>query len=148
MNASQTDVFKIVDRRVVEYLLDNDISKEEEAELVDVMTTYKNLVIAGEIPLKSVGKTFRDIMDLHKLKQTKIREAKKVEEQKNMDTPIAARVHHLIDKIAKKYGVKEKSEELQEVDTMWVEKLPEPKERGTLGVKTGRLLTQIEKRMI
>ena len=47
-----------------------------------------------------------------------MRETAKKEEQKNMDTPIAARVDHLIDKIAKKYGVKEKSEELQEVHDM------------------------------
>ena len=34
------------------------------------------------------------------------------------------------------------------VDTMWVEKLPEPTELGTLGMKTGRLLTWIENSMI
>ena len=71
MNASQTETFKLVDKRVVEYLLDNNISDEEEADIVDVMTEYKNLVIEGHIPLKSVGKAFRDIIDLHKHKQAK-----------------------------------------------------------------------------
>jgi len=198
-------------------------------------------VIDGDIPLKSPMKAFYDIIARHKHKKTKIRETEKVEEQKNMDTTVATEVHHLIEKTAKKYGIKKKSDEFKElhdqadslfeqmpdldgkppeqfvdalfnivvgdlpdkkprkpknpmlstsslkqhyrrsrpnwrglhrkvlseisiwlfkgrqqrelstwnmVDTMWVEKLPEPKELGILGMRTGKLLTQIEKPMI
>ena len=82
MNASQKATFDLVDKRVVDYLLDNNISDEEEADILDVMTEYKNLVIEGKSPLKSVGKAFRDIIDLHEHKQKKISEAEKLRNKK------------------------------------------------------------------
>ena len=41
------EVFKLLDQKVVKYLLDNNINEAEEADIVDIMTEYKQLVRDG-----------------------------------------------------------------------------------------------------
>ena len=85
------EVFKLLDQKVVKYLLDNNINEEEEADIVDIMTEYKQLVRDVHIPLKHPQRAFRDVIDLHNHKKAKIRVQQKDEEQKNMDPTVATR---------------------------------------------------------
>ena len=78
------EVFKLVDKKVVNYLLDNNINEEEEADIVDIMTEYKQLVRDGCIPAKHPQEVFKDVVDLHNHKKAKIRLSQKDEEKKHV----------------------------------------------------------------
>ena len=109
------DSFKELDKKVVSYLLDNNINEEDEA---DIMTGYKQLVRDGYIPAKHPQEAFKDVIDLHNHKRSKIRVQQKDEGKKQMyDPTVVARIHYLIDETAKKYGIKKKSEDFKELHT-------------------------------
>ena len=58
------EVFKVLDKKIVNYFLDNNIDEEEEAEIVDIPTEYKQLVREGYIPGKLPQDAFKDVIDL------------------------------------------------------------------------------------
>ena len=64
------------------YLEDENISDKESKDIIDILVEYKQLVRDGYIPTKDPQEAFRDVVDLHNHKKSKIREAEKVEEQK------------------------------------------------------------------
>ena len=105
-----------LDQKVLTYvkngMASGQLSRKEGNEIATILKEYKQLVKDGHIPGKLPQDAFKDVLDLHEHKKKKL-----AKEQKQEET-IPARVHHLIDKIAPKYGIKEKSEELQEVHDM------------------------------
>jgi len=110
------DPFDELDHKVVMYLEDENISDKESKDIIDILVEYKQLVRDGYIPAKHPQEAFKDVVDLHNHKKAKIRLSQKDEGKKHMyDPTVVARIHYLIDKSARKYGIKKKSEEFKEL---------------------------------
>ena len=107
------DLRKKVFAYVKDGIASGELSKAEGHDIVQVFIEYKDLVAKGKIPSKTPEEAFQDVIDLHKHKQKKL-----VKEEPKQEEPITRRVHKSIDKIAPAYGVKNPSEELQEVHDM------------------------------
>ena len=120
-NPIENEVFKAIDNKILEYFNKEQVSEKEKEDILKILLEYKQLVVARKIDLQHPQRMFRDVLDLHEHKQKKLREKQKEEEQKEEeqkpkhDPTIVTKVYHLIDKTAKKYGIKKKSDEFKEL---------------------------------